>query len=146
MMLQDPESILTRYPETSTDESVPFIYELETTGDQVILLVRASEASTTSIPAGLTTFDVSVLREVARLRREVETIKGLIIHELDEMPKEELKEVILKHVQEHGAFWPDELADELNLDPFDVIDACEELVNEGRLKPLNPEEVPRADE
>ena len=58
------------------------------------------------------------------------------VHILDELPIEEIKRIILKHIEKHDSFWPDELADDLNLDPFDVIEACEKLVHEERLKVL----------
>ncbi len=144
-MQNDQESIMVTYPQNQTDDSVQIIaFSSVTVDSQSPFNLKHWTSTGTSISSDLYMFDYSdLVEEVRQLRREIEIIKGILIHEFDEMSKEEIKEIILKHVEENGAFWPDELADDLNLDPVDVIEVCEELRQEGRLKALDPDEVPR---
>jgi len=58
---------------------------------------------------------------------------------------DEIKTIIKTHVQEHGAFWPDELALAHDLSVWDVLDAVEELAKEGYLQVLDSDVLYRAE-
>ena len=62
------------------------------------------------------------------------------------IPREEMKRLLLEHVEKAGPFWPDEFAHDHNFDPIEVIDACDELVEEGNLSHMDPDSVPRCNE
>lgn len=63
--------------------------------------------------------------EMASLRGEKE------VHDLSIV---EIKKIITDDVEKHGDFWPDELALKHNLSVWDVLDAVEELAEEGYLE------------
>ena len=47
---------------------------------------------------------------------------------------DEIKKIIRNHVEKHGDFWPDELALKHDLSVWAVLDAIEELAEEGYLE------------
>ena len=59
---------------------------------------------------------------------------------------EEIEVAVMKRIEADEPFWPDELAQDIGADPFDVIRVCEGLVAKGLIKGLDPEEVPRRHE
>jgi hypothetical protein len=63
--------------------------------------------------------------------------------EVMHLPIEEIKTIIKDHVEKHDDFWPDELALEHNLSVWDVLDAVEELAEEGYLEAKNKDAIPR---
>ncbi len=148
MMSQDAQSIPFDYPEEASDSSVLYVYMfVQTTTEEYFIppLSGFPEATGTSLTE-LTLLNTAVLQGITRRRQDVDMLMNAVGHEFAEFSKEDLKRSMLERVHEDGPLWPDELADELNADPFDVIEACEELVEEGRLRPLDPEEVPRKDD
>ena len=68
---------------------------------------------------------------------------GIKVTYVKEASITEIKTIIRKHVEKHGDFWPDELADKHNLSVWDTLTACYELDDEGYLKIKNKEKVPR---
>ncbi len=77
------------------------------------------------------------------LRSDMDSHLGVTRSYYKDLSQAEIKEIIKDHIEEEGNFWPDELAEEYNLSVLAVMEAIDELVEEGVLERKNKNDVPR---
>ena len=85
---------------------------------------------------------VSMLEaEMSDIRSEMASLRGE--REVRDISIVEIKKIITDYVEKHGDFWPDELALKHNLSVWHVLDAVEEMAEEGYLEAKDKDAAPR---
>jgi Arc/MetJ-type ribon-helix-helix transcriptional regulator len=65
-----------------------------------------------------------------------EKLQQVAISEVKDIPKEELEQLIVGYIQEHGRAYPSDIAADLRIPYFSVIDLINRLVEKGTLEPI----------
>jgi len=105
---------------------------------------KASRYNTVAIPKRLWK-EISKIVEVSgAYANEAEFVRDAVreklhqftISEVRDIPEEELKQLIVEYIKKHGKAYPSDIAADLKIPYFMVIDSINKLVDKGLLEPV----------
>lgn len=81
--------------------------------------------------SGAYTSEAEFVRDAIR-----EKLQQVAISEVKDMPKGKLEQLIVDYIKEHGRAYPSDIAADLTVPYFTVIDLINRLVEKGTLEPV----------